>query len=241
MSDQPRQVLLLYAESRFLPAIVEVDAAFRSTVSSGLGAPVIFHTEFLDLPPTPSAAYERRLRDLLRLKYQDVHLDLIMACAAQGAAHRARLPCRAGPRRSDRLHGGGLGRRPRAPAGRHRRSDDPRLDGHPRGRVAAAARDPTRGRGRGNFRARQTLHGLGPGGVCRRAGPSRVHVCDGPAAGSGGGETGRPARWDHRVPGLIPPGQRRSKPLDARGSGADWSRYRGCPSMGSASPSWGTG
>ena len=32
--DRPRQVLLLYAESRFLPAVIEVDAAFRSTVAS---------------------------------------------------------------------------------------------------------------------------------------------------------------------------------------------------------------
>src|SRR6185369_13505058 len=81
-SDRPRQVLLLYAESRLLPAIVEADAAFRSTVASSVGAPVVFHTEFLDLPPTPSAAYERRLRDLLQVKYQDVHFDLIMACAS---------------------------------------------------------------------------------------------------------------------------------------------------------------
>ena len=97
-ADRPRQVLLLYAESRFLPAVIEVDAAFRSTVASSPGAPVIFHTEFLDLPPTPSAAYERRLRDLLRVKYQDVHLDLIMACAP--TALRTALDYRAelGPR-----------------------------------------------------------------------------------------------------------------------------------------------
>ncbi len=81
--DQPRQVLLLYAESRFLPAIVEADLAFRSTVASGLGAPVNFRTEFLDLPPTPSAAYTRRLWDLLRLKYQDVHFDLIAVFASR--------------------------------------------------------------------------------------------------------------------------------------------------------------
>lgn len=48
------------------------DAAFRSTVASGLGAPVVFHTEFLDLPPTPSAAREQRLRDLLRVKPCDI-------------------------------------------------------------------------------------------------------------------------------------------------------------------------
>jgi signal transduction histidine kinase len=94
-SDLPRQVLLLYAESRLLPALVEADAAFRSTVASSLGAPVVFHTEFLDLPPTPSAAYEHRLRDLLRVKYRDVHLDLIMAFASRALRmaldHRAEL------------------------------------------------------------------------------------------------------------------------------------------------------
>src|SRR5687768_2589676 len=79
--DRPRQVLLLYAESRLAPAIVEADAAFRSTVSLGLGAPVVFYTEFLDLPPTPSVVFEHRLRDLLRDKYQEVHLDLIVAMA----------------------------------------------------------------------------------------------------------------------------------------------------------------
>jgi signal transduction histidine kinase len=97
-SDRPRHVLLLYAESRLLPGIVDGDTAFRSTVASGPGAPVVFHTEFLDLRPTPSAAYEQGLRDLLRIKYQDVHLDLIMAFGprALGTAldHRGEL----GPR-----------------------------------------------------------------------------------------------------------------------------------------------
>ena len=78
-ANQPRHVLLLYAEARLAPAIIQIDAAFRATVASKLGAPVVFHTEFLDLPATPSAAFERRLRDLLRVRYQDVHLDLVMA------------------------------------------------------------------------------------------------------------------------------------------------------------------
>jgi signal transduction histidine kinase len=77
-ADRPRQALLLYAESRLQPAIVEADAAFRSTVSSGLGAPMNFNTEFLDLPPTASTAYQRRLLDLLQLKYEDVHFDLVV-------------------------------------------------------------------------------------------------------------------------------------------------------------------
>jgi signal transduction histidine kinase len=80
-SDRHRQVLLLYAESRLLPAIVSADATFRSTVSASLGAPVDFRTEFLDLPATPSAEYERELLDVLRFKYRDLRLDLIIACA----------------------------------------------------------------------------------------------------------------------------------------------------------------
>jgi signal transduction histidine kinase len=81
--DGSRQVLLLYAESRLAPALVQADAAFRSTVSSSPGALVEFHTEFLDLPPRQSVAYERRLRDLLQLKYQHVQLDLIVVLAAR--------------------------------------------------------------------------------------------------------------------------------------------------------------
>jgi len=81
--DRHRQVLLLYAESRLLPAIVSADATFRSTLSSSLGAPVDFRTEFLDLPATPNAPYERRLRDLLRLKYEGVHFDLVVVLAVR--------------------------------------------------------------------------------------------------------------------------------------------------------------
>ena len=78
-STRTRQVLLLYAESRLLPGLVEADEAFRATVTSGLGPQVDFRTEFLDLPPTQSPAFERHLRNLLRVKYRDLHFDLIMA------------------------------------------------------------------------------------------------------------------------------------------------------------------
>ena len=81
--NRPRQVLLLYAESRLAPGLVAADAAVRSTISSGFGAPVDVRTEFLDLPPTPSAGYEGRLRDLLRLKYQDAHIDVIVVFAVK--------------------------------------------------------------------------------------------------------------------------------------------------------------
>jgi signal transduction histidine kinase/ABC-type uncharacterized transport system substrate-binding protein len=92
-SDRPRQVLLLYAESRLAPGLIAADAAFRSTVSSGFSAPVDFRTEFLDLPPTRDAAYGRDLRDLLQLKYKDVHFDLVVVLAAR--ALRSALEYRA--------------------------------------------------------------------------------------------------------------------------------------------------
>jgi signal transduction histidine kinase len=88
-------VLLLYAETRLAPALIQADAALRSTVSAGLSEPVDFRTEFLDLPPTPSEAYERHLRDLLRFKYKDVRFDLIVVLAARALRvaldHRAEL------------------------------------------------------------------------------------------------------------------------------------------------------
>ena len=80
-SDRHAQVLLLYAESRLTPGFVAADTAFRSTIASGFGAPVDFRTEFLDLPPTPSAEYERHLRDLFRFKYRDLRFDLVIAFA----------------------------------------------------------------------------------------------------------------------------------------------------------------
>jgi len=79
VSDRHAQVLLLYAESRLAPAFTVVDAAFRSTITSGFGAPVDFRTEFLDLPATPNPEFERHLRDLIRSKYRNLRFDQVMA------------------------------------------------------------------------------------------------------------------------------------------------------------------
>jgi len=84
VSDRHAQVLLLYAESRLAPAFTVVDAAFRSTITSGFGAPVDFRTEFLDLPATPNPEFERHLRDLIRSKYRDLRFDQVMAFGPRG-------------------------------------------------------------------------------------------------------------------------------------------------------------
>ena len=90
--EQMRRVLLLYAEPRLIPAVVQVDANLRSTLGSDPTMPVIFHTEFLDLPSVRDEAYERLVQTLLGLKYRDVKLDLIFANGV--GALRMALQCR---------------------------------------------------------------------------------------------------------------------------------------------------
>src|SRR5262245_45032609 len=77
------QVLLLYGEPRLTPAIVAVDGAIRSTLESGPSAPVTFYTEYLDLTLFEGAVPLPALRELLRLKYQTRHIDLIVAAGSR--------------------------------------------------------------------------------------------------------------------------------------------------------------
>ena len=90
--EHVRHVLLLYAEPRLIPAVVQVDANLRSTLGSDPTMPVIFHTEFLDLLSVRDEAYERLIQNLLGLKYRDVKLDLIFANGV--GALRMALQCR---------------------------------------------------------------------------------------------------------------------------------------------------
>lgn len=88
-------VLLLYAEARLLPAIVATDLSIRSTLQSGSESPVHFYTEYLDLSWFPGEGHERQLRNLLRQKYADRKLDLVIPAGAHALRfalkHRASL------------------------------------------------------------------------------------------------------------------------------------------------------
>jgi hypothetical protein len=95
--------------SRLLPAVVKQTQPF-APVSSSLGARWSFMRSS-SICRHAKRSIRTPTGDLLRVKYQDVHLDLVMAAAA-GRSHRPRLPTWPPPLRSS--SGGGRGRRPHA-------------------------------------------------------------------------------------------------------------------------------
>lgn len=90
-----RRVLLLYGEPRLTPAVVTLDAVFRSTLESRSPVPVAFYTEYLDLNLFDAGVPQPELRELLRRKYETRPIDLIVAAGSRAlriAAHnRAEL------------------------------------------------------------------------------------------------------------------------------------------------------
>src|SRR5262249_40394204 len=74
-----RRVLILFGESRLIPAIATIDGAFRSTLASRSPVPVSFYTEYLDLSLFDGPVPLPELRELIRRKYATRPLDLILA------------------------------------------------------------------------------------------------------------------------------------------------------------------
>jgi two-component system, LuxR family, sensor kinase FixL len=77
------RVLLLYAEPRLLPSVVQADQAVRATLQSGSPQPVYFYTEYLDLSLFDGDVPPRELHELLRRKYAGRALDLIIAVTSR--------------------------------------------------------------------------------------------------------------------------------------------------------------
>jgi len=73
------RVLLLYSEARLTPSVVRTDQALRSTLEARSPRPVYFYTEFLDLNSFRGAALQGELVNLLRVKYRQRPIDLIVA------------------------------------------------------------------------------------------------------------------------------------------------------------------
>lgn len=73
------RVLLLYSEARLTPSVVSADRALRSTLQAHSPRPVHFYTEFLDLNLFEGASLQREVRELLRRKYRERPIDLIVA------------------------------------------------------------------------------------------------------------------------------------------------------------------
>src|SRR5262245_642643 len=76
--ERDHDVLLLYSDSRLTPSVVSADQALRSTLETGLPGPVRFYTEFLDLNSV-LGMLQSELRELLRVKYRERRVDLIVA------------------------------------------------------------------------------------------------------------------------------------------------------------------
>jgi two-component system, NarL family, sensor kinase len=77
--ESERRVLLLYSEARLTPSVVALDNALRSTLESRSPTPIHFHTEFLDLNTSYGASIQGELHELLRMKYRERPVDVIVA------------------------------------------------------------------------------------------------------------------------------------------------------------------
>src|SRR6267142_932969 len=82
-TEQPVNVLLLFASPRLTPAQIVLDGAFPSTLTSRLSSPVYFYTEYLDLTLFQGDEPRPELRALLKHKYVGIKLDLVAAFASR--------------------------------------------------------------------------------------------------------------------------------------------------------------
>jgi hypothetical protein len=71
-----KHVLLLYSHESAL--YTQFEGPLRSALTSELAHPVDFYTEYLDLIRFPRERYERQVVDLLRVKYAERRIDLIV-------------------------------------------------------------------------------------------------------------------------------------------------------------------
>jgi two-component system, NarL family, sensor kinase len=73
-----KDVLLLYADSMLLPANAVADRELRTRLGADAATPVRFYTEALDLSWFPDKEMERAMLDLLRAKYANRNLALVI-------------------------------------------------------------------------------------------------------------------------------------------------------------------
>jgi hypothetical protein len=76
-----KSVLLLYAESRVLPAIVRVDESLRARFAEGK-VQADFFPEYLDLSWATSPTHATELLTFLRAKHRDRTFDLVIVVGA---------------------------------------------------------------------------------------------------------------------------------------------------------------
>jgi formate hydrogenlyase transcriptional activator len=78
LAQDSKNVLVLYGNTAELPWVKIFDASLRSTVKSRSSLNVDFYTEYFDVARFPAAKYGEAFIDLLRTRYVDRHIDIIV-------------------------------------------------------------------------------------------------------------------------------------------------------------------
>lgn len=93
--DEPKRVLLLFAEDQSFPFISTLGQSIRSTLNSKAASRVEFYTEHLDRTRIADDIYERELVNFWQKKYEGHEIDLIIVCVGSAfdllSRHRAEL------------------------------------------------------------------------------------------------------------------------------------------------------
>jgi len=76
-----RHVVILNATDPYLPAFIAIDGAMREAIRAGRRAPTQLYAETLDMSRFPQALLEQDLVALLRKKYRDLKVDVVVAAA----------------------------------------------------------------------------------------------------------------------------------------------------------------
>jgi signal transduction histidine kinase/ABC-type uncharacterized transport system substrate-binding protein len=82
-AEEPQNVILLYSHSRQLPALMEVEAGLRETLTSSPARPLEFFIETLDFPRFSGDRYNQLISSYLREKYATRPPSLIVAVAEE--------------------------------------------------------------------------------------------------------------------------------------------------------------
>ncbi|RDJ93786.1 histidine kinase, partial [Lacticaseibacillus rhamnosus] len=75
-------MLVLYASTRLLPAVIEADHALRENIASTPERPVELYAEFLDLPRFSSPAFIQAFARYLHEKYTEHPPDVILTAGS---------------------------------------------------------------------------------------------------------------------------------------------------------------
>ncbi|HSO76360.1 MAG TPA: hypothetical protein VLU47_16120, partial [Blastocatellia bacterium] len=94
-ADEPKRVLLLFAEDQSFPLITTLGQSIRSNLNRNAASRIEFYTEHLDRIRIADDVYETELVNFWQKKYEGRKIDLIIVCVASAfdllSRHREEL------------------------------------------------------------------------------------------------------------------------------------------------------